>query len=555
LAVPARADRIETTGGRVFDGKVLGRVQDPARGEVLKIRIGSSMLELPASQVRSIRPSTPAEDALLAAGQAIDEGRLSDAPAALDEALRQGIDPAAAAALFLAHGDALAAGADAFTTETRLALSHALAGTRLGMIGRDDDLRPVWLELHLALGEREAADRLFQSLGPRAFTGQPALRERLTLLLVRSLDRLTRQGRFEAARDVLADLERVDPAQAADRRTRFYLQWAWSARQDRRYEDALQIYLGNVLDDTPLIGKDRIAVTLNEAEDYYRSRDELPVVARLWTDYGLAQLPGQAAERLVQLWRDEGWRQLRRAAYPKAREAFGRADQFQPGGARDDLRQVEYREKRDALAAPDPVGHFNLGVWCQDRSMWNQALEEYKTAAQQGLPEEIASQPIAQIEAKIAEDALLKIMDMYQAGQFGDALAAVHDFMQEPHPTGFLAQARQIEQLTLDAVHVRVAERPQQAEALYQQAERAYGRQHYSECAGMLRTLIQQYGDTVVAERARTLFATVRSKLALASLEEGRAPAALDLPTSASDNSTTTSEIDRLIRNLGRMNY
>jgi hypothetical protein len=193
-----------------------------------------------------------------------------------------------------------------------------------------------------------------------------------------------------------------------------------------------------------------------------------------------------------------------------------------------------------------------------NQNLLQPALDEFRVAAQSKSVGPTAEDYIGQILNQLAETELLKIMDLFQAGEYAKVLNATQKFMGEEHPQGYLVQAKEIEDMTKESLQLRIAQRPQQAESLYQQAQRAFYQEQYAKAESLLKTLLEHYRDTVASGRAATLYALVRDKLALARLEEGKAPKTADNPTTAPkgvDGKTTEStskreEIERLIQSL-----
>lgn len=557
-----QADIVRTREGRVIEGVIVGSGQSPIQNNTIKIRIGSSQIALPTDQVDSITTASQTDNDVLDARAHLQSKRAPEGVSTLSKALVEGASTEKLAAVIQDYGDLLATSIPALNEAGRQDLSRILAVIGPIQNPKNEDLMARRLLLHLCLGEREQANALFAQLGPDYFKSHAVMRQQMGKWLQDSLAAWTVAKDFERAQETLQDLQRVDPAAATGRDVQFYMQWASFMRDGGNFDQALQIYTKHLLDKTPEIARDRIQVTLQEAERTYRDGNQLPLAARLFETYGLTTIPAVARERLIQLWHDEGWQYLWRGEYAEARASFERAELVKKGSAQQDLLQCQYREQRAGLQKTDLLGHYQLGLWCMNQNLLQPALDEFHVAAQSKAVGPTADGYIGQIKNQLAEVELLKIMDLFQAGEYAKVLNATQKFMGEEHPQGYLVQAKEIEDMTKESLQLRIAQRPQQAESLYQQAQRAFYQGQYAKAESLLKTILEHYRDTVAYGRANTLYALVFDKLALARLEEGKAPKDTDTPTTTPkgvDKKTTEStskreEIERLIQSLKIVN-
>jgi len=556
LAPPvARADLIRLKDGKTLEGVIVGTTPrgDESSG-TLRLKVGSTQIVLPARQIAGIRQDTPAQNSLIEAKAHLAAQRPAEATALLAQAVTQGIKPEILASVIERHGDEVATAIPTMDGATRSALSRVLSALEAVQVTKDDELLTRRLYLHLCLGEREKARALLERIGPVALRGNTAMREQLAQWLANSLGAWADAGEYARGEETLLELRQVDPVQARARATQFYMQWASHERDGGRFETALQLYVQHIMDDTPGIARDRIEVTLREAERRAREQDRLGDVTRLYETYGLPARADFARGRLVTIWHDLGWEDLWRSRFAEARAAFDKAEQLKPGSMKNDLAQLEYRERRAKLADDDLVGHYELGVWCLAHELIDPALKEFNQAEPSKAVGANARANIGKIRNLLAEADLTRIMDLYDKHELTTVLQELQEFMTKDYPTGYLTQAKEIQDMTKEAIRVRVAERPQQAQSLYEQAQRAFHKDDYAKADQLLQDIFAHYRDTPAYAAARTFQALVQDKLALASLEKGQTPNRAD--TRASDASTTTGvpargEIDRLVRTLG----
>lgn len=560
-AASALADRIELSDGRVLEGQVERSFRDPELGDVITIVLPGGRITLPAAQLRSVSESTHDVRLLIEARGALRDGRYAEAIMTMHELVSSPSGPAAIAALLERYGQRMAPRVDAMGPDQHAALSRLLQAAAQADNSRSQDalLARVWL--HVALGEREAASALLELLRDVLATDDQT-RTDLAAWINERIDRLQERGEHEQARDLLELLAPVDPQLASGRRVQFYLTWARSHREAGRYEEALHIYQEMVAPGQPQIAAEFIRRTLAEADQAWELTGRERDLIHLYQTYGLPNLEGTSRQRLVQIWRNIGWRSLRRGEYEDARAAFMQANQFEPGSADADLARVEYRRRRAELADGDLIGHYELGVWAVNNQLDDEALEQFVRASYSPIVGDNARQYILQIRNRQAERELLALMDLYDAREYKRVLEGLHAFRRKGYVAAFQRQADDLERLTLDAMQIALAERPQQAEALLQQAERDFYLDRLDDAQAKLQAIFDHYPRTEAYPRARNLLARVRQKRLLQQVESGDtptlSPADQDLITTRSEQVVPGQvdmggEIDELYQSLQRL--
>ena len=539
------SDRVLLRDGRVVEGRLIE--DENADGASIVMQIGGAHITISRDQIEEIIPGGPAENTLIEARYALKEGRIAEAVIAMDTAAAQGGQIQGIATHLLHYGPELAEATPQLDDDTRAALRRVLQAVAPVRMPRQNDLQVARLMIHTRLGDHHCCGELLEAIGADYFEAHPETRGRLTRWLLNDLDAAVQAERFEAGSTILDEMDRVDPAVAQARAAQFYLQWAWFERQAESYESALRIYVQYLLDASPHITRDRIAKVLEEAERYWTAQREPEKAIALYERFGLVHTPQLARKKLARMWNTQGWNRVEEADFDAARRAFELAEQFEQGAGRDDLARLEYTERRAALKPENALGHFELGLWALEKNLLAEAFESFDRASQ--LDRDVirvrAREYLDQIAQRKAEAELLAILGMYREGDYGEALKRVEAFVMEDHPLGYIAQAREIEQVVKEAIYMRTAERPQQAEALYQQAQRAFNQERYDEAGRLLQTIFDHYQNTVVHAKARNFYEQVKEKLDLAHLETGRTPTAADASTSPTTHKSV--EIQKLI--------
>jgi tetratricopeptide (TPR) repeat protein len=528
---PALADKIQLTNGRVLEGTIDRRAERGKPGATVTIALESGSIVVPAREVASVTPSTPTERAMLRARGAIEAGRYDAAVGLMDEALVTGGSPNDVAALLLDGGPALAANVALLRPETRARLAALIDAVAKTPVAERPEMAFVRLWLWLALGQDAKAAPLFQVLPPGWLASHRDRRRALGDWLGRRIDAAVAARDDAQAESLLGHLAKIDPAAAADRRVQFYLQWGRRLRASGDQEGALRIYADKLFPVAPQVAQEFVRRALEEAErsiDQGRGGQE---VIALYERYGMPILPDDSRKRLVQLWRNEGWRALRTGKLDQARADFVRANGLQPGSADQDLTRLEFEGMQKATPKGDPIRVYELGVWANNHGLDEEALAAFRASVASPIVGSNAKAYIGQVMNRLAEKELKRLMDLYDAGRHEDVLAGVDDFLRQGYDSGYNRQAAQLNALTLNAMQAVIAERPQQAQALYQQAERAFYQEHYDEARQKAQTVMDHFKDTIVYPQARNLYARVHERQAFSRLEQGYGPA----PTPKSD--------------------
>lgn len=547
---PALADRIYRNDGRVIEGTFESGWESPS--DDVRIRVGSATIAVPRAQIKQILPGGKGDNEMIAAREAFGRNDFSQGIMAIADGLKIGSAAESAASLLMAQSDAIIKGIDDLKPEARAALGKILMKFDDVRMPRADELIATRVQLHAALGEFDKIDGLLDVLGPKYFGDHKDLAQRLSERLQGRIERDLMGDKYENGLNTLKRIERIDPAFARARKTQFILEWAKRLRDAGHNAEALDLYIDQLIDIDPAIARDRIRVTLDETEMGMRQRDQLAQAAELYERYGMGQSPDFARERLVRLWRDMGARHVRAGKFDDARADYRKAESLQSGMGATELLRVDYRQKLAAIGKDDLVAHYELGVWCRQKGLNDEAMREFEKAAGDPVVGANAQAYIGQIKVDLADRELKHILEMFEKGQLVDALTAAQQFMNTNPGEGFLKQARELDKMIRDGLRMRQSDPNQQAAGLLEQAQRAYYSGKYEEANRLLDAIFKHHKGTMTYQQARNFYAMVRDRLALAQLESGQTPTAPKI-----DDSSTTAvpatyrEVSRMMKGLG----
>ncbi len=546
-----KADRIELANGRIIEGIIL---RESAKGENeanLTIRVGNSQVTLPARQIKSLVRGTPVENRLIEAKRAIGARDYESAVLMMHEVHQDETGIEGVSVLLLNHADPLLKAFGTMKHESMQKLAAIIDSLDQVSLRYDRELTARRAQYYLALGMDEAARHQLGYLDEAWYMDHSLIRQWLVGQISNRAQELSGSADFEGALDHLRLLEHVDSAGMSGRLMQLRLQEARHLRSRNEFETALQFYIEQLIEETPDIARDRIRVTLEEAESFLRSRqelDKLEELARLIETYGLVHVPEFSRGRLGEIWLETGLLHVNNGRPEDAGRAFHRAGEYDPERAGRQLSLMDYRDRKLVLDAGDLVGHYELGVWAIEKNLFDEAETHFGIALDSELIGNNAKQYMETIRHMKAERELLKLIQLYEENAFTDVIEGLREFKQKQYPLGHLKQAIRLEQLVKEAIQLRAAERPQQAEALFQKAQRSYYSGHVDEAKHMLEAILTHYQNTVAYPRVMNFYTMLREKSILKGLEEGQPVKRGDLPTTAT--TSTGVELERIIHNM-----
>lgn len=549
----ARADRIYLQDGRVLEGEVVQQYEKDGQ-TLINVRVGEARLTLPQKNIIDIQETSIAEDKLAATRRLFLRRDWHHGFKTLAEARRAGAAHEDITAQLILFEDQISRDFTELSIESLQTLQSVVDAIPCERFSQQPTLFYFHLALAIRMKEASTASTLIEQWQTETHRALPfeAWNTELAKLSQERIESSWEMEDFAASQAWLDALCLLKPELCVQWQAVSKLRQARYCYENRQYAQAIELYV-QLTDAFPELALERLKNTLTLAESTYSAEGHAQDAIALYEQYGLAYHPSLAKERLVFLWRNRGAQLCERGRIDEAREAYQTANAYEPGSARIDLLRCDYLERRDEYALDDPLAQFELGVWCLENELVKEALDAFGRARDDALVGKNAEEYIYQIRLGQAEEGLHQILNDYDQGNYHRVLSATHHFLQQPYAPGYREQARKIEELTKEAIRLREAERPQQAQALFQQAQRAFMQKRYSETDELLHTLLERYDDTLIAPRAREFYREVQRELMIGMLEEGLWPGqrlrteddSITTPTTAQDR-----EIYRLLDNL-----
>lgn len=516
VASAARADKVTLKNGRTLDGEVI--LRDEGR---VHLRIQGTVTTLREDQIASIETSAPWENKLLLAESDLRGGDLPGGMRALRDALCEG-----------------APAADVEARLERLSVSMLLAIENLDG-GRRASFRDATLEVArdasltsgtrflLAQGLHRAGDSA-AALGQLRILGPAWLREDESRLrwteasLRREVRELAVDARFEDA------IERIEFFNSLTLRGTgplpiVHLVRAAQARDRGDDAEALRVLARDLSPLLPEVARNRAIIVLARVREQARANARFADSRRAIAE-GLDAFPIEAAAALREVVALEAQHALDRNRADHAYDVLSALPASQRTPELDALLlESDYQRRMLALDRKDPLAIAEAARWCADAGLLDEALRLYETARESPAVREVADLEISTIRRERDGRKLAEALDLYDKGRLAEARHILDAIIAHEGAGGtVLDEARRMRDVITADLVIEERRRPYMAEALYQQAERAYFTERLDDALAMAQVILKQYADTPAAKRAKVLLPDVLRALRIAVVEGRR---------------------------------
>jgi len=517
MSSPCHADRIRFKDGRELEAFIVRRSESQ-----VVIRDGKTQIIVPAESIISIEAGSEADHLLLKGRDALGADDVEQGIKLMAEAVAGGASKDEAIKLLILYQERISDSVNLMTPQGIKAFGDLLDGLRETHSTRQGEWLAVQLRWRIQLGEADEISLLLKRLRESEARTLEMRHEDILKWLGAKTDEAIEEDDYSLALDLLLEMGRLDNTEAGSRRLEMAMLWARRERDRNDFATALRVYQDQLLPLSPQIALDRISVTLEEAEKHYRNTHELGRAIDLYEQFGMTHEPEQAEEKLIELWHEFGRGFLAQGEIAEARQVFERSESFVAGSAARELALCDHAEMKAGLAKDNFVGHYKLGEWCVEKGLLDEARDAFQVAGGSDVLRETVWEQVQLINDRQAEEELKRLLNLYEAGQYVQVIDGVIQFKSRAAAEGLHLQATQLERLARDAIAVSAAERPQQAEVLMQQAERAYWTGDVDGSHELLKTLMAMYSDTPAGARASQFYRTIKPRLDLNTLEKRR---------------------------------
>ncbi len=370
------------------------------------------------------------------------------------------------------------------------------------------------------LDEHGKAFELFTAL-PRDFYRQyPRHQEFVNLVFQKIIDDLLENKDFSAALERIENITYLDESLGKSFQILLYLHWGATNRSAGDYEKALNIYIDNLMPLSPAIALNRINLILNDLVIEEKRNHAYEKIMRFLELYSRPYLPTTYNSMMIDVLRDYGNYLRTQGEYREAVQVFERYyDLLSPEIDRVLISLVHYEERLSKIEDSDYEGHYDLGKYCMEHNLYEQAIAEFNKAAESDTFKENAALQIKLIKDRMEMALFNEAMDFYEKERFVEALDVLQQLRQEFPRGSMSSEVEKLVRLCEDGLKNELWRRPYQAEVYYQQAERFFFMSNYKESLEKIQTVISLYSDTPAAEKAQDLRKQIIQMIQLANLE------------------------------------
>lgn len=371
------------------------------------------------------------------------------------------------------------------------------------------------------LGMRERAFSLLAQLPGSFYEANPQSYEFFKLLLQRLIDDLVKGGEFSRALELIETVNYLNKSLGQSYEILLYLRWGASLREQGNYAGALQIYGEKLLPLAPAIAPNRIGFLFNELISATQKKHNFEEVLSLLNEYGKRWLPPTEYEyRLAELLNSYGTWLMNNERYAEARQIFARLNHLRESPTSKRLEALcDYKTRASLVASDDYAGRYELGKFCVEHNLLDEAIAEFNRAAQSEVFAENSTLQIRLIKERQEMELFKQAMQLYESANFVKALDVL-DELQQKFPSGSLSsEANKLSRLIQDALKNELWRRPYQAEVYYQQAERFYFMNDFNSALDKINQITELYSETPAASKASKLKEQIVQISRLARLE------------------------------------
>jgi hypothetical protein len=509
----ARADAIVLKNGNKLEGILLWQ-----RNGKTQIKTSGGVHTLDDSIIARIDKDAPSRESMIEVEMALRRHDVCGALRLLAQSLDESGEKSDSIEEFIKNAKNLPAELAELKTDKRQEAATALRKVEPSITSVPDG-KALIAKCWQSLGEEMRASQAYSELPAAFLKDRPDLQENAISFLTSRIRSSMTSDEFDKVLEMIDGLARVSPDRAKQWEVSAYFQWGARKRDKGDFEGALKIYAGRMMEKSPLIAKDRIEYTLQQLREGIKSEKDYKEAIRLHEAYGMQGAPASTLPALGDLYFKYGRFLFDKGRYADARAAFEKY--YDVLEAKDRLwsQRSDYKQRLDALKPDDANGRYELGKFCHDNGLLIEAEEMFKEA---GKDETLKVN--AEIQLKIVhEERELQLAESakrsYEAGQYIQTVSACMDFQKDFADSDLLPDMNKLLEDTRARMEEAKGQRPSEAEALYQQAERDLLKQQYLQSLQTIDTVLKDYSDTPSAKRAVELKRAVINAAQTAYLE------------------------------------
>lgn len=540
------ADAVVHQNGQRFEGIIVLETE-----RRIVIRTPGGELTIPRNKIVSVERSTVSSNAAIE----IENALRSEAPvAALRAALQaveEGVDPESLSYTFIENRTLILRGLRESTKAQQNEARHLLRGLVDTDFASPSALH-VMAQAYLELNSPLEASQCLHKAGLETLEENDETREWARDFLRRLVRELVVQGRHKEAVEQIERLRLVDPENARGQLPLLFLSTSARAREDDDFEEACRILHDELAPIMPEIAANRASLTLREMTKWAERHGREKQARELLEIYLMPLIPLESIAARQRLYASQARRHLKEADPLRALRAVQQVPEEERSEELKDLaREADFQARLQDIEETDAPSLFDLGIWASEQGLYDQAHDIFLSVRENDVLRPIVDEQMGLMKKEHDMMLLEHALELYDQGLMEQAVEVCNEMELNPgRETRLERQVQELAELARKELRQESRRRPYQAEAFYQQAERAYFTEDLDLAWRMIDLILSEYADTPAAQRAAALLPDVARQLEL-QLLEGRRKRVPDYGEAYERESIQKSEsLDREIRSL-----
>ncbi len=468
----AAADKITLSNGRVIEGRILSR--DASR---VTIESGGMISKLSASSIQSIEKSAEYTNTLLGAETAFRRREPLKGFDALFSAQKQGAPTAELRRSIEQSSQGIRGGIENAREQDKPALRRSLRQLLEGDLLTTRTLFLTAQNFH-RLDDWDSTAEALDRIAPDAIAADPMARK-WTLDFMRGLvKRQLARGDFETAIGYVERMRRITNDEADPQIPLAQLTRSAAARDRKDFTLAFSIIARDLAPQVPEIARNRAIYTIEElkrwaadTKRFHDARESLFPIQRLF--------PVESAAAETHLLALEGADHLVNGRSLEALVLLKEVPEDRRSPEIDRLyNQSFHLEEMKRLEKGDPLELFKHGRWCTRNGLLTEAVDIFNKTRENPNLRDMSNEMLTNTRRNRDTLLLEEAQNYMKYGNIQEVLSRTQVILANPDVGSALnAEAKRLEDLAKSSMKRETEARPYQAEAFFQQAERAYFQQ------------------------------------------------------------------------------
>ncbi len=398
-------------------------------------------------------------------------------------------------------------------------------------------------QIYFALGDRSEAFKILVDLPPKFLAADNTRRQFVKDILRKNINETLEQHKFAETLQKIETISCIDKSMGTTFEIVLYLRWGRTLRDEKNFDAALEIYNNKLYPLAPAIASNRIKQTLNEIIEHSKATRAYQEAIDLVTRYARERFPDFYEDTIGGLAVEYSTWLMNDGQYDTANyilKTYYEVMEQEVAGTL--INRNKYKEKASMIESGDYQAHYELGKFCVERQLFDEAIEEFEKAAESSTFKENAELQVRLIKEKQERKMFREAMRLHSNKKYTQALDLLQKTRDKFPDGALLSNIVKLERLCEDGLKDEAWRRPYQAQAYYQQAERLFYLGDHTNALKKIESVLSLYPKTPAADEALHLKERIATTIRLARLEGNP----LDINTQKVDIETSPSRTQQL---------